>query len=119
MACQTLDRHSFARGEVIFNLGEPPQCAYLIQAGAVDIVLGREGEGTVVDTLTPGEFFGEMALVDNEPRSATARAREHTTCIRVSRRDFQDRLETVDPLTRAMLKLLVKRLRKATQLQHA
>ena len=60
-------------------------------------------------------MFGEMALVDNEPRSATAIAKVHTTCATVSKEDFDEVFEKAKPLTRAMLELLVKRLRKTTQ----
>jgi CRP/FNR family cyclic AMP-dependent transcriptional regulator len=105
---ETLDRNTFDAGDVIFDKGESPACAFLIQSGSVDIVLNN-------GTQEPGEFFGEMALVDNEPRSASAIARSPTVCVRVLRHDFEERLEASDPLTRAMLKLLVKRLRKTTQ----
>ena len=112
---ETLDRNTFDAGDVIFDKGESPACAFLIQSGAVDIVLNNGTQDIIVDTLEPGEFFGEMALVDNEPRSASAIARSPTVCVRVLRHDFEERLEASDPLTRAMLKLLVKRLRKTTQ----
>ena len=106
---------SFDAGEVIFKKGDAPECAFLIQIGSVEIVLESAGRRTVVDTLEPGEFFGEMALVDKEPRSASAVAKGQTTCVKVLRPDFEERLENSDPLTRAMLKLLVKRLRKTTR----
>ena len=61
----------------------------------------------------------EMALVDDEPRSATAIAKDPTTCVIVVRQEFGERLENSDPLTRAMLKLLVKRLRKTMQGRNA
>ena len=77
---ETLDRNAFDSGEVIFNKGDAPNCAFLIQSGAVDIVLNNGNRKTVVDTLEPGEFFGEMALVDNEPRSASAVARAPPGC---------------------------------------
>lgn len=111
---ETLDRNTFDAGDIIFKKGDAPACAFLIQSGAVDIVLNNGKQDVVVDTLEPGEFFGEMALVDNEPRSASAIARDTTVCIRVQRPDFEERLEASDPLTQAMLKLLVKRLRKTT-----
>ena len=111
---ENLDRNTFDVGDVIFDKGDAPACAFLIQSGSVDIVLNNGTQDFVVDTLEPGEFFGEMALVDNEPRSASAVARSPTVCVRVQRLDFEQRLEASDPLTRAMLKLLVKRLRKTT-----
>ena len=106
---------NFEQGEIIFKTGDAPECAFLIQTGAVDIALESGGSLTVVDSLEPGEFFGEMALIDSEPRSAAAIATVPTTCVRVLRPDFEERLKNSDPLTRAMLKLLVKRLRKTTR----
>jgi CRP-like cAMP-binding protein len=106
-------RLTFKTGEYIFRTGDAPTCAYLIQSGEVDIVVGTPEAPVVVNTLHPGEIVGEMALVDNQPRSAGARARGPTTCILVSREDFKKRMERADPLVRAMLRMLVNRLRKA------
>ena len=115
MTTDMLEYKLFDEGEVIFNEGDVPRCAYLIHAGAVNVVVDGKGGAAVVDTLEPGEFFGEMALVDNEPRSATAIAKVPTTCATVSKEDFEGILNQAEPLTRAMLELLVKRLRKTTQ----
>jgi len=112
---ETLDRNTFDSGDVIFDRGEFPACALLIQSGSVDIVLNNSTQDIIVGTPEPGGFFGEMSLVDNEPRSASAIARTPTVCVRVLHHDFEERLEASDPLTRATLKLLVKRLRKTIQ----
>lgn len=71
------------------------------------------GTDQVVDTLVAGELLGEMALVDSQPRSATAVAKVVTTCIVITPTDFQHRLEKSDPFVRAMLKVLTRRLRKS------
>ena len=113
------DQDKFEPGEVIFSKGDASECAFLIQSGSVEIVIENGDRRVVVDTLEPGEFFGEMALVDDEPRSATAIAKDPTTCVMVVKQEFGERLENSDPLTRAMLKLLVKRLRKTTQGRNA
>ncbi|NIT14857.1 MAG: cyclic nucleotide-binding domain-containing protein, partial [Candidatus Dadabacteria bacterium] len=68
------DSISFSPGDTIFEVGSEPDVMYVIQEGEVDIVAGD----TVVETLGPGEIFGEMALVDKKPRSAAAKA--HTDC---------------------------------------
>lgn len=115
MVTDMLEYKLFNEGEVIFEDGDVPHCAYLIHAGTVEVVVEGKGGAAIVDTLESGEVFGEMALVDNEPRSATAIAKVHTTCATVSKEDFDEVFEKAEPLTRAMLELLVKRLRKTTQ----
>ena len=110
---EILERQVFGTGEVIFRVGEPPRVAYLIQSGQVNIVVPVDDTDKVVGTLVAGELFGEMALVDSQPRSATAVAKVVTTCIVITPTDFQHRLEKPDPFVRAMLKVLTRRLRKS------
>ena len=111
---EILERQVFHVGEVVFRVGEPPRCAYLIQSGTIDVMVPVSGTDQVVDTLEAGELLGEMALVDSQPRSATAVAKVVTTCIVITPTDFQHRLEKSDPFVRAMLKVLTRRLRKST-----
>ena len=119
MAKVILNRQTFKIGEYLFRTGDPPLCAYLIQSGTVDIVVNKDGEDTVVGSLEAGQLVGEMALIDNQVRSAAARAQTATTCVLVSKDEFKKRIEKADPLTRAILKMLVDRLRKATAPQGA
>ena len=115
MAEAVLNRQSFKVGETVFEEGDAPHFAYIVQAGAVNIVVKGDGNEVVVDTISAGEVFGEMALVDEQPRSAWAVAKQPTTCVLITKAEFQKRLAKVDPLTRSMLMLLTKRLRKTTQ----
>ena len=117
MAKDVLERQSFSTGEVIFKKGENPRAAYLIQAGSVKIVVG-EGEGekaTMVETLAAGDLLGEMALVDAQPRSATAQAKQQTTVIVITAIEFAKRMEKSDPFMRSMVQALTKRLRNMNE----
>ena len=114
MSLDVLERQAFAPGQALFRAGDAPRCAYLIQSGAVDIVVTRDGQDVVIDSLEPGGLVGEMALVDAEPRSATAVAKQATNCVVITRTDFARRLEKSDPFVRSMVKVLVRRLRKST-----
>lgn len=114
MAGDILQRQSFRVGEVIFSTGEPPRCAYLIQSGRVDIVIEQGETKKTVSTLEAGDMLGEMALIDKQPRSASAVAREPATCIVITPQDFQRRLEKSDAFVRAIVKVLTQRLRKMT-----
>jgi CRP-like cAMP-binding protein len=119
LAKDVLERQSFSTGEVIFKKGENPRAAYLIQAGSVKIVVGEgEGEGeetTVVETLVAGDLVGEMALVDAQPRSATAQAKQPTTVVVITAIEFAKRMEKSDPFMRSMVRMLTKRLRNMTE----
>jgi len=121
LAKDVLERQSFSTGEVIFKKGENPRAAYLIQAGSVKIMVGEgegEGEGeetTVVETLAAGDLLGEMALVDLQPRSATAQAKQPTTVIVITAIEFAKRMEKSDPFMRSMVRALTKRLRNMNE----
>ena len=95
-------------GSMIFKPGDPPRYAYLLQAGVVEVVLQ---DGTVVSLLEAGAIFGEMALIDESPRSAGVRVKDAANCILITRQEFERRLENSDPFVRSMLKLLAQRLR--------
>lgn len=102
---------SFSKDDVIFDEGDPAQYAYLVQSGVIDIV-GRDG--SVIDTMGAGDFFGEMALVDDAPRSARAVVREDALCAQFSKEVVDEAMARSDFLIAALIRLLVKRLRKVT-----
>ena len=109
MSDETLQSQDFEGGDVIFDKGDAALCAYLIKDGQVDVFLEKDGLIEVVDTLQPGE----MALVDDKPRSAGALARVPTTCIMVSKPVLEHQIKASTPLMRAMVSLFVKRLRRS------
>jgi CRP-like cAMP-binding protein len=112
----SLRARRYRRNETIFHQGDPGDSLYVIQAGAVKIVLpDPEGEeGAIIATLGSGDFFGELALLDGEEHSATAVALEPTEAL-VLRRDAFERLVDEDPnLRRALFAGLVGELRRLT-----
>ncbi len=108
-----LRRESFSIGQVIFKAGDVPRFAYLIQAGAVDITVERDGKPVLLGTLVAGKLLGEMALIDAKPRSAMATAKEPKTCVVISVIEFQRRLEASDPLVGSLVRSLSGKLRHA------
>ncbi len=82
-------RRSYRRGEVIFHQGDPGDALHFIVDGRVKVVLDAEtGEEAVIAILGPGESFGELALIDGEPRSATVETLEPVQTLSLARPDF-------------------------------
>lgn len=111
-----LRRRRFRRNEVIFHQGDPGDSLQVVAAGAVKIVLpSSEGEEAIIATLRPGDFFGELALLDGGPRSATATALEASETLVLPRAVLMDLLGTVPGLGDALLAGLAKELRRLTR----
>jgi CRP/FNR family transcriptional regulator, cyclic AMP receptor protein len=70
---------TFRKGEIVFDEGSPGQEMYVIASGAVKVTTMKQGRETLLARMEAGEFFGEMALVDEAPRSGTAIADEEGT----------------------------------------
>ncbi len=105
---------SYRRGELIVRQGQPGESFFVIVRGRVAVtILSPEGREVVVGTLSEGDHFGEMALVDDEPRSATVVAQERADLAVLSRDVFFDLLRSNFTLTRALLRSFSRRLRRA------
>ncbi|HXF52365.1 MAG TPA: cyclic nucleotide-binding domain-containing protein [Dehalococcoidia bacterium] len=109
---QRLERIAVAReykaGEDIVREGDRGAGFFLITQGKVEVLKG----GSQLNTLGAGEFFGEMALLDNHPRVATVRALEDTSCLALSRWDFVAELRANPDLAIEMLEAVSARLRQ-------
>jgi CRP-like cAMP-binding protein len=90
-----LEERSLPAGEVLFHRGDPGDSLYLIRDGRVKVfVENMHGEELVLNQFGPGESFGEMALVDQRPRSASAKAVNDTTLLKLDRDSFFEVLRT-------------------------
>jgi CRP/FNR family cyclic AMP-dependent transcriptional regulator len=113
LARGAVSRH-FGKGDIIVKEGEQAVVFYFVGSGSAEVVKGAEGTSPrVLGTLGPGDFFGEMALLDNYLRSATVRALEDTECVVLSRWDFLAELRTSPSIAVQMLPVLSRRLREA------
>lgn len=91
------DSEAFGDGETVFSNGEMGDAFYVIARGVVEILRrGLNGSQYVAAVLEDGDFFGEMALLSNEPRNASVRSRGITTLLRLDRDSFDDLLERDD-----------------------
>lgn len=105
---------TFPKGGVILSQGTPGDALYLIRAGQVKVtVIAEDGREVILSVLASGSFFGEMALLDDEPRSAHVIAMSATTLFQLRREDFRARLRTSPDLSIALLRELSRRLRRA------
>ncbi len=114
-----LRRRRFRSGEVIFHEGDAGTALYIIEDGEVKIVLGSPaGKEVVLGLFSPGDFFGELALLDGEPRSADAVATVASRLVTLQREDFA-RFVTEHPrIATSLLAVLSRRLRRTDQLVH-
>ena len=106
----------FRRGETIFHAGDPGDSLFIVGEGAVKITIPSDdgSEPAILTTLGPGEFFGELSLLDGAPRSATAVAIDGVEA-QVLRRDAFDAVIDATPaVRRALLEALAHEIRRLT-----
>jgi len=101
----------FQPGQIIVTQGTPGQAFYLILSGSVEILR----DDTSLGAFGAGDFFGEMSLLDQAPRSATIRAIEPTNCLMLSSWDFKALLERHPSIAIKLLEVLSRRLRVADE----
>ncbi len=112
--CATVQRYE--PGQVIVSQGDTGLGLYVIGSGKVEVRRERPGqEPVVLNTLGPGQFFGEMALLDDYPRSATVVATEPTECLTLAKWHFLAELESHPEMALPMLTVLSRRLREVDQ----
>jgi CRP/FNR family cyclic AMP-dependent transcriptional regulator len=106
----------FASGELLVKEGEDATTFYVLCDGQAEVVkrLGQEGE-QVVGHLSEGDFFGEMALLDGFPRSASVRAVGDCECLLLVRWDFLALARTSPEVALAILPVLSRRLRECEE----
>ena len=97
-------------GDVIISEFEPGNTFYLILKGTVQLIKCVNDSKKNLDILKPGDFFGEMAILDNSPRSATCMAKTSVKCLEFSKVNFETLVTGNPQLTLNLLKLFCKRI---------
>ena len=100
----------YSSGQVIISEFEPGESFYLIQKGTVQLVKCVNGQNKNLDILKPGEFFGEMAILDNSPRSATCLAVGNVQCLEFNKSNFELLITGNPQIALNILKLFCKRI---------
>jgi len=107
---------SYPKGSVIVFEDDPGDALYVVASGQVKVVLvAEDGREVILSVLGPGSFFGEMAILDDEPRSAHVIAMEESNLLMLRREDFQARLRSMPDVAISLLKEISRRLRRADE----
>lgn len=108
-------KKSFSKNTILFTKGDETDSLYIIKSGRVKtIIIDEDGKEMILSTQGPGEYFGEMSLIDKEPRSATIMTKTPTQMLIVHREDFLKVFNANPDMVYELFKVLLKRLRKST-----
>lgn len=107
-----LREEEVAAGEVIFERGDHGACMYIIFEGEIEVY----DKDLIFATLGNRDFFGELALLDPEPRSASVRAKSDGLLLRLDQQDFYELIEDQPDVMRGIIQILCRRLRKQNEL---
>ncbi len=103
---------TFKAGDIIMRQGDKGHCAYIIEDGQVEIVIEKpDGSTQLVGTRGAGTIIGEMAIVDDAPRTATVKATQTCKMLEISRDDFAQRLKSADPVIQMISQVILTRYR--------
>ena len=111
---QVLSRKAYPKNSTIIAAGDPTDAMYIVVSGRLKVVMSdKQGQEVILAILNQGEFFGEMGLIAQAPRSATVTTIEPCELLTITRADFTKCLQGNFDLTMNVIRGLVKRLREA------
>ncbi len=105
------DREVFASNELVFQWGDPGDSAFVIEEGCVEVLSGMGPDSRRIAILTEGAMFGEVALLDRQPRTASVRALVPTRLVRIDRSHVEELLSRSDTVIQYLMHLLLERFR--------
>jgi CRP-like cAMP-binding protein len=114
MTAETLGK-LYRDGEVIVRQGEIGNCMYVIQRGQAEVLLRKEDKEVLIAVLGEGDVFGEMALFDQEVRSATVRARGDVWALTLEKKAFLRRIHEDPSLVFNILEKMSNRIRELNE----
>lgn len=108
---QVSTKKQFKKGEILIREGERGDCAYVIETGNVEILVQRDGQPIQIGMRGPGSLIGEMAMIDDKPRTATVRAVDDCDVLEITREDFARRVDSADPVLKMVMRVITTRYR--------
>ena len=109
---QAKDFDTYTQGQVIFDEGSPAEFMYVVTEGEVDLIVGD----LVVETAGPGVIFGEMALIDKKPRSATAKAKTDCQVVPIDEKRFTFLVQATPFFAVHVMRVMALRIRNMDKL---
>jgi len=109
-----LNREQFDTHQTVFRTGDYGDAAYVIESGCVEVLAGAEDAPRRVAVLAEGAMFGEVALLDRLPRTATVRTLMPTSLVRIDRAHVEELLVRADPVIQYLLRLMLERFRNSS-----
>jgi CRP/FNR family cyclic AMP-dependent transcriptional regulator len=114
MLAAVVTRKSVSRSTTVMASGDPNDSLYIVLSGRLKVLMSdSDGKEVILSILGPGEFFGEMGLIDDSPRSASVTAIEPCELLSIAKRDFKKCLSENFEMSMAVMRGLVRRLREA------
>ena len=107
-----ISENFFSSGQVLFHEGDSGDRMFVLLSGTMHVYVERDGKTITYSRLQAGEFFGEMALIEDAPRSATISAESPAHCLSLSKEDYLDLLSRYPQLALRIIKNLFPRLRR-------
>lgn len=98
----------YSAGDVIFEVGDEGHHMYVVQIGEVEVLVGN----SVIDTHGPGNIFGEMAIIDQSPRTASVRAKTDCRLVPIDEVKFMGHVHRTPFFALQVLRIMNQRLRK-------
>jgi len=113
---EAAEHRNYEPGAAIFHKGDVPEYLYVVESGAVEVVLPTRGDDIILASFEAGSFFGELAVFDSEKRTATARATAPTKLLCVPLRVVAGVIEGHPGCARHFMGVVIHRLRGADEL---
>jgi len=114
LVADSIVKRRYKRGEVIVEQGQKTNTLFIILTGRVRVITAdKRGREVILATLQPGDYLGEMSLIDNQAHSATVRAEIQTDMLTLGRSEFARCLPENSSMSYAIMRGLVQRLRHA------
>ncbi len=111
MPLQAVGTQKFLANYVIFREGDSGDVAYVIHSGKVRLSRKVNGKEEMVAEMGPGAVFGELALIDNSKRAATATTAAETVCSTIDKAYIQQKIKEADKVVQVLFKLMLNIIR--------